>query len=663
VLFRSTDFADGFLTIESSARGGEALSPTGLGGSATGGPISVDIRGSTVNLTEQIDFDASATGGAGGGDPGGVGGQATSGEILMFLENADFSVTANQSAPGILNLSSKAFGGSGAVAGNATSARVILDLFASSLTVDQLVLDATAIVGGAGTALGGEARLDVAGASQVFANLIEINATAATGGDGTSQGGTASLSIAQDSPATIAANDLILMADGAGADPLRFANAPGQFLVNVEAGNINVLNLIATSTGDVLNTSQSPSALIANGGNINVTGNLIANVFGNLRLQTGQGGIIGSQVNTATTTAMNIFASGLIEIAGDDDGVVGVGGAQISLAASAIDILPGARIGANAVALNSINTDFTAILGGITEGEGFSLTGDEVRRINANTMTITVPEVRASSDPHLPDLLIRDLSFSGSLNGGFSAVRIAVGDSLAGIARIEGDLAYIDADIADLLAITAGERIELVTPGSIRISDNNDGLGGQLLLRSGYIWAADLATISDLQVDPDFAGRDALLAVAATGSDDPLGYIRAGDLDIALSVGMLVRNTGTATEQGGILVGDGGLSIIGFDPSPNQGANQSTANAAPLDVFAYGRRLTASGTFVTGEDFFREINFNRAGNDPTTYSATSAFNDCIINTGDCPQSPPPPPPPPPPGATSPSPIRRRYSRC
>jgi len=139
-----------------------------------------------------------------------------------------------------------------------------MDLFASSLTVDQLVLDATAIVGGAGTALGGEASLGVAGASQVFANLIEINATTATGDDGTSQGGTASLSIAQDSPATIAANDLILMADGAGADPLRFANTPGQFLVNVEAGNINVLNLIATSTGDVLNTGQSPSALIAN---------------------------------------------------------------------------------------------------------------------------------------------------------------------------------------------------------------------------------------------------------------------------------------------------------------------------------------------------------------------------------------------------------------
>ena len=61
-------------------------------------------------------------------------------------------------------------------------------------------------------------------------------------------------------------------------------------------------------------------------------------------------------------------------------------------------------------------------------------------------------------------------------------------------------------------------------------------------------------------------------------------------------------------------------------------------------MFAYGRRQTAPGTFVVGEAFFDEVNFNRVSPGSSLYLDASAFNDCVINTGVCPQAPEPPEP-------------------
>jgi hypothetical protein len=62
-------------------------------------------------------------------------------------------------------------------------------------------------------------------------------------------------------------------------------------------------------------------------------------------------------------------------------------------------------------------------------------------------------------------------------------------------------------------------------------------------------------------------------------------------------------------------------------------------------VFAYGRRRAADGSFILGEAFFDEVNFNRVAPGTTAYLDAAAFNDCIINTGLCPEPPPPPEPP------------------
>ena len=637
----NTNFSDGFLRIDTLAQGGNVSGLVGQGGSATGGPVGVNITGSTVNLTGETVIAANAIGGNGGSDAGSAGGAAISGEVTARLTNSSLIAAAGgQSGPGILRLLSVAQGGGGAATGNATSDLVRLELIGSTLTADELYLDASAFAnsGPGASAQGGDAELLISGTGQLAADLIEISAVAVTGDQGFSQGGVASLAIAQGSSATVTTQDLALFADAFGAQFGRQANGAGQFIVNIAGGNVSAQNLRASAFGDFLSTSQSPSALIANGGNINVAGELTADLFGNLLIQTGQGSIIGSPVSAASTTGIRIFAQGNIEIAGDNNAVVGLGGDRISLDARDIDILAGARIGARAVQIGSLEEGFTAVLGGTTEGEGFTLTSAEMGRINATDFSLFIPEVNTTSDPNLPDLLIRDLSLTGTGGNGFANVRIFVGsDAPTGLVRVEGTLSYANAGADDLLEMVAG-RIEVVTPGGIRIEGANGAPGGNLRLSANDIWAADAATITQLQADRNFAGRDVQLAGAASGSDDPLGYIRAGGVTLNVGQSLLVRNTGTAFAGGGILIGGGDLFIA------SSGGGQS-GSGSQLDVFAYGRRQTAPGTFVVGEAFFNEVNFNRVSPGSALYLDASAFNDCIINTGLCPEPPPPPPPP------------------
>ena len=637
----NTNLSGGIVRIEPGAQGGNVTGLVGQGGSAVAGPVTVTITDSALNLVGETVISANPTGGDGGTDAGSIGGAAISGDVIASVTGSTLTLAAaGQSGPGILRLQSRARGGGGNAGGAATSAIMQLELVGSSLTADEIYLEASAfaIAGQGAAARGGDAELRISGASQLTADLIEIGADAVTSLQGFSQGGVAALVVEPGSAATIAVGDLGLFADAVGAADGRQANGAGQFLVTVAAGNLNTQNLTASATGDVINTSQPAAALIADGGSINVAGALDANLFGDLLIQTGQGGIIGGAPNAALTTAITLAAQGGIAISGDNGGVIGLGGDTVRLAARNLDIQAGARIGARAVAIESHNTGFTAVLGGTAEAAGFTLTAAEMGRINADEFALFVPAVGNPSDPNLADLLIRDLTLTGSQNGGFSSVRIIANAEASGVIRVEGTLALNGAGIDDLLLIEAAERLEVITPGGIRLTDNANAPGGRLALLGQQVWAADPAALGQLRTNPDFAGRDALFAGAAQGSADPLGYLRARAVTIGVGQRLLVRNTGAPFANGGILVGAGGLSI-----SLESRFGAGTA----LDVFAYGRRLRDDGTVVIGQDFFNEVNFNRAGNSPTTYLAASRFNDCIINTGECPQAPPPPPPPPP----------------
>ena len=104
---------------------------------------------------------------------------------------------------------------------------------------------------------------------------------------------------------------------------------------------------------------------------------------------------------------------------------------------------------------------------------------------------------------------------------------------------------------------------------------------------------------------------DALLAAAAQGKWTIHSATCApGGCCWGSAASCLCEIPAPKTEQGGILVGGGGLSIFA-DSQLNQGG--------PLDVFAYGSRQRDDATFVTGEEFFNEVNLqNRTGQNPTT---------------------------------------------
>ncbi|HSF13174.1 MAG TPA: hypothetical protein VLA50_09410 [Erythrobacter sp.] len=639
----NTDFSGGLLRIAPLTIGGSVTGAAGQGGNAIAGSLVVGITDSTLDLLGEVLISSDAEGGEGGLSTGSTGGDATSGPVTVTLTNSTANVLSGASGPGILHLSSQARSGFGNQAGDATSAAAVLNLAASSLVADQILVNSLAFANGnsigqiGGIARSGAATISVAGASQIDAGQITIDATAQTGDGGMSFGGTASLLVESGSTATIDATQISVTADAFGGNFSTPADAAGRFVVNIGGGNVNADSLFASASGNRLDGAPAASELVASGGSLNIANDLFVQALDDINIRTGGGGIIGGPRAAATTTSVNIQSGGLITIDGDNNAAVGLGGNTIRLIARDIAINAGARIGADQINIISTDRDNTAVLGGTMQGSGFTLTNDEVGRISGRVLRFEFPGLRMPSDPNQPGLLVRDVTFTGSGSQGFDSVEIFVGSDLPdGIARFEGTLSYANAAANDLLRITA-RRLEVVTPGGIRMTGANGAPVGNLTLNADDIWAADAATITQLQANRSFVGRDALLAVAASGSDDPLGYIRAGGVTLNIGNSLLVRNTGTTSAQGGILIGGGTLSIA------SSGGGQSGGGPL-LDVFAYGRRQTAPGTFVVGEAFFDEVNFNRVSPGSTAYLDAAAFNDCIINTGVCPEPPPPPEP-------------------
>jgi hypothetical protein len=640
VTLTNTTVTGGRFDINTFALGGNASATGGIGGNGSGTSALVQITGSTLNLAGQTTVAADAQ----GGDGSASGGNATAGSVSVQLSASTLNLAATANGdPGILRLRSLAFGGAGTVTGDAISRQVLLELASTSrLTANEILVDtpANAAAGTGGTANSDIARIR-ASSSIIEADRIQISANAVTSSRGDSVAGWADL---QSSGSTITAGTLVLSANASGADLARQDNVAGLVTVVNSNGTINLGNLLASASGDQLDSEIDPMLISTSGGNINVSASLEAQAQGDILIRTSGGGIIGGPRAASTATRVQLGSQGTIRIEGDSNTAVGLGGEIVSLSAREIEITDGARIGANEVFLNSFDDAHTAVLGGSTQGDGFTLTGAEIGRISTRELSISVPNFTNANAPNQPDLLIRDLSVTGSGGDGVALMRIFAGsDAADGLIRVEGTLSYINAGADDLLDIEA-QRLEVVTPGGIRMEGANNAPSGDLDITARDVWVADADTIAQLQADRFFVGRDDLLAAAAVGSDDPLGYIRAGGVTLRLRDSLLVRNTGIALEGGGILVGDGGLSILSTRPSGSGGQTMTALNGE-LDVLAYGRRQAADGSFVLGADFFGEVNFNRVAPGTTVYFDVSAFNDCLINSGVCPEPPTPPRPP------------------
>lgn len=586
------------------------------GGNGQGGDAFVDINGIQVTVAGDAVIDASGFGGFSNGDNGGDGTGGLAG-IGALDPMAPGSVVIDGNASVVAN----GLGGEGSPGftegvGQGGSA-IVLALLGSTVSLGSAQITANGL---GGTASGGDATATIDDNSTLsVAATVALSANATGGPGGTASGGEAGILVGPNGAPSVTIAALALDANATGGD----TNEVGRFFVDVQAGTLNMADMTGNALGDAIPAGQLGSVLVAEGGDLRITGTGLIDVLDDFVVRTSGGGTIGGPDAVSPTGAIEIRSQGTITIFGDDDGFVGFGGESLGFSALELNIEAGARIGAAAIEITSLDTVDPAILGGTSEEAGFTLTQDEVDRIDAGAVSMIFPEVdQANLDA--ADLTILDLTVAGSLDAGFSSLDVDVG----GIARVEGILDFVQAASTDSLALSATDRIEIVTPGGIFITAPDGSPGGTLQLFGGDIWAADNDMISQLITDPQFTGRDEDLAMAAAGSDDPGGYVVGSSVELIVGTSLLVRNTGSTPEQGGITVGAGGLSI------------RSGGQSDPLDVFAYGRRDAGGGTFITGEAFFDEVNYNFAGVDPTVYLDASAFNDCIINTGECPNSVP-----------------------
>jgi hypothetical protein len=297
-----------------------------------------------------------------------------------------------------------------------------------------------------------------------------------------------------------------------------------------------------------------------------------------------------------TTTLNGLVSAPTIAVTSGDIAIAGtasIGGAGTSLVSLAV------RQNGN-----------QTVIGGDSQGPGYTLTDAEADRIQGQRLLIQAPAAGTGAT-RPPDLLVRDLSFSASRTGRVDIVT-------PGIAQVSGELRLADAGSASALLLQADERLEIPTgSGAVRVVGPTGSADGSLDLSSRNIWAASSALLQQLAADPNFAGRDAALLV----NDGPLnsrGSIEAGRATLSVGNSLFVQNSGAFLDYAGITVRDG-LTIV-------------PTGAQPIQAFAFGRRINADGSAVTGNNFFRQVTFTGRG---TAYAGAAQFNLCFINSGVC----------------------------
>ncbi len=328
-------------------------------------------------------------------------------------------------------------------------------------------------------------------------------------------------------------------------------------------------------------------------------------------------------IDTASSFTANAAGSGRFNDIDAASVAIDLGGAAaftgavtsptIAVASSDIDVAAGAALGAagtSLVSLTARSTSGATVLGGETQGPGYTLTDAEAAGIRSARLVISAPAL-GTSPTRAPDLLIRNLSLSALRTG---QVEILT----PGIMQVEGELRLADAGATNGLLVEAVQRLQIATPGGVRVQDTSGMTDGTLEIRSNNVWSASAALLQQLTADPNFAGRDAALLV----NDGPVnlrGSIEAGDVTLRVGETLFVQNSGSAFDFAGITVRENTLTIV---PTGSQ----------PIQAYAFGRRINPDGSFVTNNSFFKEVEFVGRGSD---YTSDAQFNLCFINSGAC----------------------------
>ena len=674
----------GAFSLDASGRGGQGGNglvgtPAGTGGTGTGGSIRVlaESANGTI-LLGALKFSADGLGGDGGNfdsaTGGGAGGVGTGGSILIGTAagpapagggaatgSATFA-TADLTANGIggtgglgTGTGGKGIGGTVGVTANGATATLTgpATLLAEGRggAGGPSPVDPTAF-GTAGQGTGGTINLNAAAhpTSNAPGTLTLAAVTGSTNARGGPTGNVAgSWHVGATRGSTLGATDLTLTAAAQGSG----IGLPPASTLDPQDGTITISGTARLSTDGDIQVNASNAGRVAGGRYELVAGrdltvshstpavNALSVDVANLFVQAARNVTVNAGAATRASAITDIRALGLATIAGR------VTGQEIRIGSRDLDLPATGQIGDAATNLVILDVDggdngplfagasglslganqFT-VVGGTTAGPGYTLSNAEAGRIRAGTLRLLAPALGAAAN-RAPDLIVRDLT----LNGGGAAAGIgSLEVVIPGIARVEGNVQMTGARPQDGILLNARDRLEVVTPtASVRVRDGAGAPGGTLSLVSDNIWVASDAIITLLRADPAYVGRDDDL-IDNDGVDAPRGYVEANGVTLTANGSLYVQNTTAArgtfvsgSDFGGVTTGAGGLTIV--------------AGAANTNVYAFGRRLNADGTFTTGDIYFFQSTYNR--NAGANYTPTAALNTCIIVTGKCPLRVPP----------------------
>lgn len=567
------------LSLDASAtagNGGQGSASNGLvdgflggnGGIATGGTASLSIAGDGASLTvDALAFSlrADATGGTGGagGDNltggtigpggvvinnragnGGIGGAGTGGTVA--LEAGSGSTMTLQQSSGPFELSASGFGGRGGSGGN-------LDLTNGGIQGTG---------GNGGTGTGGSPRLLATGGTiqgdevSLFAQGIggdgglggdDGNATfGPSGNGGNAFGGTPTVETQDGSPGIITLGNLLIDATSlAGGGTFQGVAVGGQ--VTITDASVDPLGLISMDSLTVLANGNAtlsgyPSLTISSGsGPITVTGNVSADVSGDILLNF------------------------------DDDGQLLVGGSS-SLVAGGNIVVSHANNAGGTISLENTGRIFALAGGNFDAQAGSIVSGGEVSLLARND--VRVADVRAV--PNLQIVAGRNAFVNNAIATGpqgtanFGGILIEAGRDPFGSSQYVPDsrveIAGTVDSYSDIFVFSGGTTRFLA--GSTTVANDllSVGTGGDIIVESG----ASLVAARSPSTPPDPAdpfGGGAYMDLFAGALS---GFLTSPPGSIASIVvdGSLDANAGAIIARGNAIDGlDGGFtaSSMAFD--------------------------------------------------------------------------------------------------
>lgn len=604
-------------TYLAAGQGGDTA--TGTGGNGLGGTAQIVNGGGIFNAPGGgLAISTNGLGGSATGS-GGSGGDGSGGDSIVLTQGGGTSAFLR------VNLEALAIGGASADGGGgaATGGNALIELLGGSTAAvgDDLLLQVRAVggtsgVGAGGQATGGSATVDVGGALSelVVAGGVSLLGDAVSSAGANALGGQATIAAAAGGNLQAGQASLVDLDASNGQQ-----NAAGTFAMQALDGTIELVQLDISAIGDV--GSGDPSTLFADNGTITITDALVADLTGDVVLETANGGtILGGAGQGNLTATFDITSQGTIVLVGDNASIPSIGSSSLVLTSSDIEVGPLTSIEAATVELVSLDTVNTNVIGGTAGGPGWTLTDAEGAAFSPTSITITLP-----ATPNAVDAEIRDVQAIGSLEEDLTSITVISGGTLAVVGQID----FIAAAPTDTLSLTAAETLQVLLPdGGISITDDTGALSGALTLTANGVLMTTDAIAATILANPfDPAIPDTLDDPSATGVTGAFSYISAGSVAIEANEYVYGQNTGDADNLAGIEValGGAGLSITQID---------AVAGDPPLSAVVYGQATGSTNDVFerNNEFFFSTLN---AGSLTGPFDDAATLNNCLINAADC----------------------------